>query len=42
MKDDVIGYIEPGHGQKGKLRELSTDDDLKEMYVLYKRIQEIL
>lgn len=42
MKDDVLGYIEPGHGQKGKLRELTTDDDLKEMYVLYKRKQEIL
>jgi hypothetical protein len=37
MKDDVIGYIEPGHGQKGKLRELTTDDDLQEMYILYKR-----
>ena len=22
MKDDVIGYTEPGHGQKEKLREL--------------------
>ena len=31
--EGTIGYIEPGHGQKGKQRELSDDDDLKEMYV---------
>ena len=38
----MIGYIEPGHGQKGKLRTLCTDDDLSEMYVLHKRKREVL
>ena len=27
-----IGFIEPGHGMKGKKQWLLTDDDVKEMY----------
>ena len=42
MKDDVIGYIEPGHGHKGKLHELCTDEDLCEMYAIHKRKREVL
>ena len=42
IKGDVIGYIEPGHGQKGKLRTLCTDEDLSEMYVLHRRKHEVL
>ena len=37
-----MGYIEPGHGAKGKMRQLNDDDALKEMYVLHKRIRDIL
>ena len=28
-----LGYIEPGHGAKGKLRELHDDQDVTEMYM---------
>ena len=42
MKDDLVGYIEPGHGQKGKMRELSTDEDLSEMYILHKCKRDVL
>ena len=41
-KDDLIGYIEPGHGQKGKMRELKTEEDISEMYILHKRKRDIL
>lgn len=41
VKDDLVGYIEPGHGQKGKMRELKTED-LSEMYILHKRKRDIL
>ena len=37
IEDDVVGYIEPGHGQRGKIRDFSNEDDLSEMYVLFKR-----
>ena len=37
IEDDVVGYIEPGHGQRGKIRDLSDEDNLSEMYVLFKR-----
>ena len=33
----LVGYIEPGHGAKVKMRELHNDKDMVEMYVLYKR-----
>ena len=39
IKDDLVGYI---HGQKGKMRELSTDEDLSETYILHKRKREVL
>ena len=41
-KDDLLGYIEPGHGQKGKMRELKAEEDLSEMYILHKRKRDIL
>ena len=37
IEDVVVGYIEPGHGQRGKIRDLSDEDDLSEMYVPLKR-----
>jgi hypothetical protein len=30
--DTELGYIEPGHGLKGKKQWLNNDDDLKDMY----------
>ena len=30
-----LGYIEPGHGLKGKTQWLTGDDDLTEMYAKY-------
>ena len=32
-----FGYIEPGHGLRGKLRFLSSDEDLDHMYSVHKR-----
>ena len=32
-----IGYIEPGHGLKGKQQTLIDDDDIDEMYDMYKK-----
>lgn len=37
-----LGYIEPGHGLKGKQRWLTTDDDLVTMYECYTRTKEII
>ena len=42
VMNDTMGFIEPGHGKKGKIRELCTEEDLSEMYVLYKRKREVL
>ena len=42
LEMDVVGYMKPGHGSKGKLQELDDDNDLKEMYMLHKRKREIL
>ena len=39
LEMDIVGYMKPGHGSKGKLQEL---DDLMEMYALHKRKHEIL
>ena len=39
---ETIGFIIPGHGWKGKQQLLETDADISEMYVLYKKRQEIL
>jgi hypothetical protein len=38
----TIGYIEPGHGLRGKQRWLYTDDDLSTMYQLHKKKEIIL
>ena len=40
--EGAMGYIEPGHGKKGKQRELSDDEDLVQMYTLHKRKHDIL
>ena len=32
---DAVGYIEPGHGPKGKQRWLDSREDLDEMYQIY-------
>ena len=32
----ALGYFEPGHGSKGKLRQLYGDEDLADMYTLHK------
>ena len=37
-----IGYIESGHGMKGKKRWIFEDNDLEEMYEHYKGGREIL
>ena len=42
LEMDVVGYMKPGHGSKGKLQELDDDNALKEMYMLHKRKREIL
>ena len=33
----ALGYIEPGHGSKGKVKQLYGDEDLADMYTLHKR-----
>ena len=38
----ILGYVEPGHGSKGKMRELHDDEDVTEMYVLHKRRSDVL
>ena len=42
VKEVEIGYLEPGHGAKGKRCWLYTDDDLKEMYGKHKGKKELL
>ena len=37
-----IGYIEPGHGLKGKQRWLISNSDLTEMYSIYERRREVI
>lgn len=37
-----MGYVEPGHGYKGKQRWLYSDEDLREMYSTYSGKKEIL
>ena len=39
---DTFGFIEPGHGAKGKQRWLTSHEDLKEMYVIHQGKKEIL
>ena len=36
-----IGFIEPGHGLKGRQRWLVRDTDLEEMYSTHKKRREI-
>ena len=38
----AYGYIEPGHGTKGKKRWITCEADLKEMYVAYGGKKEVL
>ena len=37
-----VGYIEPGHGSRGKQRWLTSTEDLQDMYTMYERRSEIL
>lgn len=37
-----FGYIEPGHGSRGKQRWLASTDDLKDMYSVHRGKDEIL
>ena len=39
---DQVGYIEPGHGAKGRQRWLSASEDLKDMYLQRQKKLEIL
>ena len=39
---DNFGYIEPGHGLKGRQQWVVQDDDLKQMYRSYSKRSEIL
>ncbi len=39
---DSFGYIEPGHGNRGKQQWLSSNDDLKDMYTVHQGKPEIL
>ena len=38
----TYGYIEPGHGSKGKRRWLTSENDVTEMYNIYNGRKEIL
>ena len=42
LTDIVVGYIEPGHGAKGRQRWLHDDSDLADLYQLYKGRKEIM
>lgn len=37
-----IGYIEPGHGLKGKQKWLLDDNDVSEMYAVHKNKREVM
>ena len=37
-----VGYMDPGHGWKGKQRWITCDEDLKDMYKVYSLKAEIL
>ena len=40
--DIQVGYIQPGHGLRGKQEWLCYDDDIQEMYDLHPRKKSIL
>ena len=40
--DIEVGYIQPGHGLRGKQEWLCYDDDIQEMYDLHPRKKSIL
>lgn len=42
VSPESFGYIEPGHGAKGKQRWLTSTDDLKDMYSSHEGKKEIL
>ena len=39
---ETLGYIEPCHGSKGKIRELHDDEDVTEKFMLHKRKSDVL
>ena len=42
LPEVVVGYIEPGHGAKGRQRWLHDESDLTDLYQLYKGKKEIM
>ena len=40
--DFEIGYMEPGHGLKGRKRWIHVDDDLRDMYAAYGTRKEVV
>ena len=42
IEKDEIGYIEPGHGKKGKKKGVEDDQDLQEMYTRFKNTSVVL
>ena len=41
--DDIcVGYIEPGHGWKGKQVWLNSDEDITDLYVVCSKVKDIL
>ena len=42
LGSESFGYIEPGHGARGKQRWLTSADDLKDMYSTHQGKKEIL
>ena len=42
IKKDQIGYMEPGHGKKGKKKEFEDDQDLHDMYTSLKGCEILL
>lgn len=42
ISEESFGYIEPGHGAKGKQRWLTSSEDLKDLYRIHEGKKEIL
>lgn len=37
-----VGYVEPGHGWKGKQQWINTDKDLSELYSIYNDVKKYI
>ena len=42
ISSESFGYVEPGHGYKGRQHWLTTDEDVEDMYHIYEGKKEIL